>query len=692
MERYTNFVIRHRRPVVIIFLLLAAIGAFLSTGVGTNYNMTDYLPEAAQSTTALSVMDEAFSQSVPNANVMVRNVDIPNALQIKQTLLDLPGVTQVLWLDDMADPMIPAEMSGQSLTSAYYKDGNALYSVTVGKGVEIETIAAIREIIGPDGAISGDAVDTSSMQEAASSEVLGATLILVPIVIIILALSTSSWLEPLLFLAAIGVSILINMGTNIFTGDISFITNSVSPILQLAVSLDYAIFLLHSFEAFRKEGNDAEQAMRLAMRKSVEAVAASAITTLFGFLALMFMDFGIGADLGFNLAKGIVFSFISCMIFLPALTISCIKGVDKLAHKPILPSFKGIGRPLSRIGIPVLVVVLIIAIPSFLGSQQVDFSYANVVDDPSSQLLQDKAAIDEIFSADTQMVLLVPRDTGAEALLSEELKTLPHVTSVTDYTGTVSAAIPPQLLSDSITSQFYSDDWARLIITLDTESEGEEAFAAVERISDTARAYFGDHFYTAGQSANLYDMAEIIAVDNTRVNLIAIIAIFLVLLVTFRSGVLPFILLFTIEVGIWINLSIPYFTGQQINFVGYLVLSTVQLGATVDYAILLTTYYMDYRKQMPQKQAIRAALGDAFGSILISALTLSVAGFTLMVTSSLPIVAEIGLLLCRGTILSAVMVVCMLPALLRLLDKPIRATTYKANFYIEDKSSKGESK
>jgi predicted RND superfamily exporter protein len=345
-----------------------------------------------------------------------------------------------------------------------------------------------------------------------------------------------------------------------------------------------------------------------------------------------------------------------------------------------MPGFQNIYRFLSKLAIPVILIVLLLIVPGFLGQSKTGFIYGNSNAAESTRSGQDRLEIEQEFGKSTIMVLLVPRgDVAKEEGLSQEVNDLPHVTSVMSYANTVGTAIPPEYLDESIIDQFYSEHYARIIIYTDTPDEGEVAFNTVEVIQNTAYRYYGDKVYSLGQSATLYDMKSIVKLDNTMVNLIAIIAIFLVLLFSFKSLTLPVILLITIEAGIWFNLSIPYFMGSSINFIGYLVLCTVQLGATVDYAILLTSNYMSLRKDMDKKQAIHNALGTSFKSILVSAFTLAISGFTLYATSSNVASADIGLLLGRGTIFSFVMVVCFLPAALVIFDKVIAKTTLQAN-------------
>ncbi len=683
MDRFTETITRHKKAVIILFIAAALISVLLQALVNVNYNMVDYLPPNAQSTKAVQIMDEEFTQPIPNASVMVKDVSIMEAMDYKQKLSLIDGVSQVLWLDDITDIKQPLQMGDTDTIEGFYKDGNALFSVTIDKGMEKRACEQILTLIGDGNALSGEAPSLVAIQNAAGPEVLNAMAVLLPAIILLLVLSTTSWIEPLLFLAAIGISILINMGTNIIFGEISFMTNSVSPILQMACTLDYAIFLLHSFADNRKKFTTVEAAMRQSVKESMSTVAASAATTLFGFLALVFMNFRIGADLGLTLAKGIVLSFVSVMVFLPALTLGLYKLIDKTNHRELMPSFKNVYSVMSKIAVPAIVAVALLIVPCFLGQSQTGFTYGNENAVPNTRSAQDSAAIKDVFGKSTIMALLVPKgDVAKEQALCDDIKKLDHVTGVASYTTQVGAAIPSDFLDMQITEQFYSLNYARIIVYTNTPEEGDTAFQTVESINEKVASYYGDTFYSAGQSANLYDMKNVVKQDTGMINLIAIVSIFAVLLVTFRSALLPVILLLTIETAIWINLSIPYFSGDSINFMGYLVLCTVQLGATVDYAILLTNRYMTFRKRMLRREAARAALGSSFKSILVSGLTLATAGFTLYFASSNNVISGLGLLLGRGTLLSMLMVVCFLPAMLTLLDKPIQRTTFKAGFKV----------
>ncbi|GAF63244.1 hypothetical protein BTS2_0135 [Bacillus sp. TS-2] len=681
MSNLLEQIIKRRKSIVIIFAILTLISVGAQFFVSINYNMADYLPEDAESTIAMEIMEEEFSASVPNTRVMIEDVSIQEALQFKEQLMEVPGVVDVIWLDDAIDLKIPLEMIDSEILESYYQDNSALYSLSIEVGDEVEATDAIYEIIGDDGAIAGEALNTATSQKMTGNETMYAALLLVPIIIIILVLSTTSWVEPLFFLTAIGVSILINLGTNIFLGEISFITQSVAPILQLAVSLDYAIFLLHSFADFRKKTNSPEEAMKLALKESFPVIATSAATTFFGFMALMLMNFEIGADLGLNLVKGILFSFISVVVFLPALTLCFFKWIDKTKHKQIIPEFKGVGSKLVKLKYPSIIIVAILIVPAFLAQSNTSFTYGLGDQPENTRAGQDEIAIKEAFGQTTPIVLLVPNgDLAKEEKLVQDLEEMESITSAISYVNLVGAAIPPNFLDESITDEFMSEHYSRIIVNTSEGPEGERPFELVESVRDMAQSYYGDSALTVGESVTLYDMKSTVTRDNVVVNIMTVVTIGAILMLVFKSISIPIVLLLTIQSAVWINLSVPYFTDSSLVFVGYLIVSTVQLAATVDYAILLMETYKEHRRTQSPLKAIKQALDDKLFAIIISASILSSVGFVLWLTSSNPVVSSIGLLLGRGALLAFFMVIILLPAMLIVFDKVIRKTTYRSNF------------
>ena len=684
MEKFSQAVIKHKKVVLAAFLIVSVLSAILSTLVNVNYDIVDYLPQDAQSTTAIKIMEDEFSSEMPNARIMITEVSIQEALEYKERIAAIEGVTSISWLDDVIGldnlKTTPLDFLDNSIIKNYYKDNNALMSITIESAKEKSTVSAIYGLIGESNAASGEAINTAEAQSMSVSEVVKAMAILMPIIIIILIISTNSWVEPVLFLSSIGVAIIINMGTNIIFGEISFITKTVSPILQLAVSLDYAIFLLHSFSDYRST-HKPEEAMVLAMKKALPTVAASAATTVIGFAALIFMRFGIGADLGLNLLKGIVLSFISVMVFLPVLTMIFYKAIDKTMHRKFMPDFKKSGNLLMKVRLPFLVLALLVVVPSFLAQSNTEFMYGMGGVTGATRVGKDSLYIEEKFGKENALVLLVPKENvGKEEELCNALSKTPHITSVISFVTAVGSEIPPEFVPQEAVEQFYSENYSRIILYTDTAEEGEEAFGTVQDILDTAAKHY-DTYYLTGQSATLYDMRNVVSTDTNRINMVAVIGIFIVLLLTFRSLSLPLFLLFSIETAIWINLSLPYFSGQPLSFIGYLIISTVQLGATVDYAILFTNAYLSNRKVLPKKDAMLVTIGDNLVAILISAGILATAGFALALTTSNPIIGELGTLLGRGTLLSFTMVACVLPALLVLFDKLIQKTTLRHNFH-----------
>lgn len=684
MDYILKGIIKFRKTILIFFALIILLSFALLSETSVNYRIVDYLPQEANSTQAIKILDQEFEDGFPNLNVMIQNVTIQEALYYKNELNLIPGVESVLWLDDLVGQSYlektPVEFMDKALTENYYKEQTALFSLVIKNGTETASTEAIYDLIGESNSISGDALYNASIQNNSSAEVSNAMMILLPILIFMLVVATRSWLEPIFFLITIGIAILINMGSNALFGEISFITNTVSPILQLAVSMDYAIFLLHSFSE-KRDRHEPKEAMYLAMKASLPTVAASAFTTMIGFSALIFMRFGIGSDLGFNLLKGIILSFVSVMVFLPVITLVFHNWIDKTMHKDFMPHPGRISQFLLKVKVPLLLIAIIIVLPAFFAQSQVEFLYGMDFNTEGARSTVDKAKIEEMFGNEHALLLLVPReDLMKEKALSEDLKAYPFVTSVMSFAESVGTEVPEDYLDEAIRNQFYSEHYARIILYSHLTKESEENFNHIDEILETASAYY-DEYYLTGQTPTLNDMKKVVSVDTGRINLIAVVGIFIVLFLTFRSLVIPLILIFTIESAIWINLSVPYFNDTAISFIGYLIISTVQLGATVDYAILMTHRYMDNRRVENKRDAMWHALKNNIAAVLISATILATAGFALAATSQQPVIQDLGLLLGRGTVLSFTMVVTVLPALMLLLDGWIKRTTLNHGFY-----------
>lgn len=385
--------------------------------------------------------------------------------------------------------------------------------------------------------------------------------------------------------------------------------------------------------------------------------------------------------MGLNLVKGILLSFLSVMVFLPPLTLISYKLIDKTHHKQFIPNRYPIGHFVMKLRIPVLILIIVIIVPAFMAQKETDFIYGMGENPDNTRAGQDAKEIEDLFDKFTPMVLLVPKgDIAREEALVDELSDLEQVKSTVDYTSVVGTGIPPEFLEESEKDQFFSEHYSRIVLNTTTEDEGDEAFALVDTVKKITDRYYDD-YYATGESFTLNDMKNIVTKDNQLVNILTVVTIALVLLVTFRSISIPLVLLLTIQTSVWINLSFPYFTDDPLVYIGYLIISIVQLAATVDYAILFTEDYTNNRREMSKWQAIKKTINEKIFSIGVSASILSSVGFILWLTSSDPIISSIGILLGRGTLLAFLMVVFFLPGLLTLFDKVIEKTTWKPNFF-----------
>ena len=688
MERYTQFLLKHKKLIIGVFVLAAILCAVLSGLVGVNYNFADYLTDDAASTRALEVMDEEYSQSVPNMRVLVYEVSIPQALAYKEKIADVDGVEEVNWLDDAVDIYEPLELAEQKTVEDWYKDGNALFSVTVDEKKQDSVIPAVREIIGEENCMSGTAVTSVLAPVNTSVEVQQIMFLAVPIIFLILILTTNSWFEPVLFMITIGVAILINRGTNLMFGTVSFVTNAAGSVLQLAVSMDYSIFLLHRFSENREEGLPVEKAMIEAVKQSVGSILSSGLTTVTGFLALVLMRFKIGPDMGWVMSKAIVLSLVSVLCFLPALAISTYRLIDKTQHRTFVPKFDKFAALVMKLRIPALVLVILILPVSFLGQMKNDFFYggSQVYSTQATQMGRDMEAIDKMFGSSNPVVLMVPKgDMEKEIAMNEELKKLDCVTSVVSYVNSVGNAIPSSFLPSETVSRLYSAHYSRFVITMEAEEKDPDWYEKVNDIRNIGEKYYGDKIQYAGDLVSTEDLKTTITQDNTKVNFLAIAFVFCILLVNFKSLSLPVILTLVIESSIWINLGIPYFRGQTLFYIGYLIISTVQLGATIDYAILFSDRYMDFRKTFPKKEAAFMTLRTCTISILTSAAVLTLAGVILGKVSTNGVLSQLGILIGRGAALSFVLVIFVLPPLLILFDGVIRRTTLHCDFFGKEK-------
>ncbi len=670
MERLFTNLIGKRKLILILFAVAFVVCFLCSKLVAVNYDIMDYLPDKTKSTQSLEVLGEEFSGGIPNARVMVKDVTIPQALEYKEKLKNISGVTAVTWLDDAVDMTTPIATMDQDTLAEYYKDNAALFTVTIADAHVLDGVEEIRDLIGQKGAVTGIAVSTADATTKTVTEILKITIIAVAFVSLVLLLTTTSWVEPIVVLAGLGMAIMLNNGSNLLFGEISFVTNAAGSVLLLAVSLDYSVFLLHRFHECLQMNADPKDAMLEALKKSASSIVSSGLTTVIGFIALVLMQFKIGADLGLALAKGVFISLLTVFTFMPALILATHKWIQKTAHKPILPAFKSLGKAAFKVAIPLVCLFVILIIPSYLGSNANSYLYgASEIFKEGTQFGQDKVAIQEVFGQSDTYVLMVPKgDTATETKLSEELHAIPEITGIISYVDMAGAEIPNAYLDANTLAQLEGENYSRMVLTVDVPYEGEATFDLVEKVRAIAEKYYPEDHYLAGNGVSSYDLKQTITADMVLVNLVAIGAVFAILLIMLKSISLPFILVLSIETAIWLNLSVPYFADQPVYYLAYLIISAVQLGATVDYAILMTDRYRENRNTLDKKTAVMQTVNDTFVSIMTSGSVMTIVGLLMGWISSNQLLAQLGIFIGRGAIFSLVIVIFVLPGLFYLCD------------------------
>lgn len=671
MYKFFEHVVKHRKRILVVFLILSAICYLCSQQVSVNYDMNDYLPETASSTISFDKMQDEFSGSIPNARVMIENVSIPEALEFKKKIEQVDGVSEVLWLDDSIDITKPLNTYDTDTIETYSLNHCALFKVSIEKEKRISAVNAIEEIVGDSGSLTGSAVSTATATQSTVKEIQEITVIAILFVALVLFLTTTSWFEPIIVLLGLGVAIVINNGTNLIFGKISFVTNAAGSILQLAVSLDYSVFLIHRFEECRQEEKSVTKAMTLALTKSATSILSSGLTTVIGFLALILMQFQIGPDLGLALAKGTAVSLITVFLFTPSIVLLTYKWLEKTRHKQLYPSFMKLGKRISKVTICCVILFVGILVPSYLASNQNEYYYGSShIFGNDTKLGRDTERIKEVFGENDTYVVLVPKGSSAtEVKLSNELKALDEVLDVISFVDNAGAEMPYSYLDEDTLSLLESDQYSRFVLSVDVGYEGEDTFNLVEKIRSIENKYYPEENYLAGEGVSTYDLMDTVTKDMLKVNIVAIGAVFLVLLITMKSVLLPFILVVSIEGAIWINLAIPYFMGSTIFYIAYLIISSIQLGATVDYAILMTDRYKENRLSLGKKKAIIQTISDTAVSIMTSGSVLALVGLLLSYISTNQLLAQLGLFIGRGAILSMGIVLFVLPGLLSVFDR-----------------------
>ena len=671
-----GFIIRRSRAIEKCFILAVLISAVMAPFVNVNYDLTEYLPDTVQSRQGLNIMEETFGYP-GTARVMIKDVTLYEAKAYKDRLEEVDGVDQILWLDTAANVFSGEGFIDYTSIDEYYKDNCAVMDITFDEGdTSRRTSRAIdemREITGDKGYYVGMAVQDKSVAENVQEEMQMILVIGVAMIFLVLCVTTNSWIEPVLYLTVMGVAVVINKGTNIFLGEISFLTNSVSAVLQLAVSMDYSIFLIHAFTRYKKVGMEQTEALRAAIDEALNSIFASSLTTIVGFLVLVFMKFSIGLDMGIVLAKGIVCSLLTVGLFMPAMILRLAKWMDRTAHRPLLPEFDRLSRGIFKMRYVVLAVVAVLTVPAYTAQGMNSYMYGNdaVGAGEGTEVYADEQEIDRIFGRSNMMMALVPSgDNVKEREFADEISDLPYTKSVLSLSQTLPQGVPESFLPESVTGLLHDESgWSRILIYVRSKGESEKAFQYSDEIQSIMKKYYPEESYLVGATPSTQDIKTTITADYSRVNTLSLIGVFVVVMFSFRSVLIPIITMIPIEVAIFINMAVPYIAGETMIFMGYIIVSSIQLGATVDYAILTTNNYIACRKELDKNAAAVETLKRSIPSILTSGSILTIVGYILYHVSSIAAIGDMGHLIGRGAILSMVLVCTLMPALLVLGDR-----------------------
>lgn len=679
MHKISEFIVNHTKSIITIFFILMVIGGILSTGVGMNLDNTAYLPDDMNSKEAVVKLDEEFAMK-GTANILLEEKEFHEILELKEKISAIYGVKDVIWLDDFTDINVPLQFIDENYIEQFYKEGNALLQVLFTDINESEVthnaIGEIELLLDEDSSLAGPSVMSRNMIFRSSNEVKIYSAVAVVLVLIILLTSTSSWIEPFIFLITIGVSILMNMGLNIIKGEVSQVTYSAASILQFAVSMDYMIFLLHRFHDERHKGVLVKDAMINSIMLSYKPIIASAITTIAGFIALTFMDFGIGKDLGLVLARGVFLSLITVLTFLPAVVIVLDKWINRFSHKELSPKFKFISKISTKGRYISVILVVVLGGLFFLAQSNVNYYYANnnaLPRDDSSFVAQQR--IDDLYGAKNQNIILIPNnDKLKEIELVKELEKSPYVKKSFSLYSQTGTELPEIMIPDTVKSNFLSDNYSMINLNLNTGKEDEEAFTAVDSIRNIVSDYY-DEYYIAGEAFSYKDLKDVTDSDFNKINILSILFIIVILGLTFKSLSIPIIAVFIIEVAIWINVGMAYFLSSSMSFISFVIIGAIQLGATVDYAILYISRYKENLTHMKPVRAAAETIKNTAKSILTSGGILVAATFSIYLIASMRTASELCLLIGRGAIISMISVLFVLPGFLVIFEPIIKFTS-----------------
>lgn len=680
--KFSRAVVKYRIPIVIISILLLIPSVIGIVKTRINYDILSYLPGDIDTMEGQDIMLDEFGKG-GFSFVILEGMDDKDIVKLKEKIEQVDAVGDVLWYDTAADITIPKELLPDDIYDVFNNEDSTMMAVFFNKSTSadesLDAVAEIRKIAGEQCFVSGMTAIVEDIKELTNEEMPMYVVIAVILTSIVLAVSMDSFLIPVIFMLSLGMSILYNLGTNIFKGEISFLTQALTAVLQLAVTIDYSIFLWHSYKEQKTfYPNDNKEAMAVAISKTVASVVSSSLTTVAGFLALCFMSYTLGMDMGIVMAKGVILGVICCITVLPSLILICDKALEKTMHKDFLPNMDGISKFIVNHRAVFLILFAVLLVPSIYGQINTNVYY-NLTDslphDLNSAIANTKLS-EEYNMASTHIVMCRSDMSSKEvSKMTAEMEKVDGVSFALGFDSLVGPMIPQEIIPESITNTLKSENWQMIIVGSDYKPASDEVNSQIEKLSSIIKNYDKSGM-VIGEAAATKDLISITDHDFQVVNIVSIAAIFVIIFIALKSISLPIILVAVIEFAITVNMGLPFYIKTTIPFIASVVIGTIQLGATVDYAILMTTRYKTERISGKSKyDAVTIALKTSIKSIMVSALGFFAATFGVGMYSNVDMISQLCTLMSRGAIISMVTVICVLPSMLMLLDKPIRATT-----------------
>ena len=681
--RFSKAVVKCRIPILIIAIALLIPSVLGMAGTRINYDMLDYLPADMDTVIGQNELMEDFGKGAFSM-LVIENMPEKDVAELEQKIKQVDHVDSVVWYDSIADLSVPMQLLPAKIYNEFNTDDATLMAVffdsATSADITMDAIREIRAIAGKQVFVSGMSALVTDLKDLCEQEEPIYVGIAVALACAAMMIFLDGWLVPFVFLASIGIAILINMGSNYFFGEISYITKALSAVLQLAVTMDYSIFLWHSYNEERESHSDNKEAMALAIQKTLTSVVGSSITTIAGFAALCFMTFTLGRDLGLVMAKGVVLGVLSCVTVLPALILVLDKPLQKTKHKSLIPDMSGFAKKITKVFPIFLVVFALLVPPAYYGydktNDEVYYDMGECLPQDIEYVVANSKLRDEFDIASTHMLLLDSSLSSKDVhSMIDEMKQVDGVKYVLGLESLVDASIPEEMLPDSVTSLLESDRWELLLINSEYKVASDAVNTQIDELNAILKKYDPDGMLI-GEAPCMKDMIETTGHDFEVVNAVSIIAIFVIILLVEKSLSLPFILIAVIELAIFINLGLPHYLGQSLPFIAPICISTIQLGATVDYAILMTTRYKAERSSgKGKREAVSIALGTSIPSIIVSGMGLFAATFGVAVYSNIDIISSMCMLMARGAVISMLCVIFILPAMLMLFDCVIRHTS-----------------